>query len=121
MDIARVNALWDQYTRAAPTLDRTVSPSDDMFQKSGGWDDYLRVGASSIDVILQALMLAKLQEIRTVLDFGCGHGRTARHLPLLSRPGRHAVHRRRLPSGQAHGAGGEATSDRTLSSVGQIT
>ena len=52
MDIARVNALWDQYTRAAPTLDRTVSPSDDMFQKSGGWDDYLRVGASSIDVIL---------------------------------------------------------------------
>jgi trans-aconitate methyltransferase len=56
-----------------------------MFAKSGGWDGYLSVGRSSVNLILEALVLADLQEVRTVLDFGCGHGRTARHLPLLFR------------------------------------
>ncbi len=83
MDIARVSALQERYQRRLPSLDRTISEVDDLFFKSGSWDAYRRFGASSVDVILQALVLSNLQEARTVLDFGCGYGRNARHLRLL--------------------------------------
>lgn len=84
MDISRVGALWAHYCSALPRIDRTIHENDDMFRTAlRGWDDYLIVGQSSVDVILHALVLAKVPDVHRVLDFGCGHGRVARHLRLL--------------------------------------
>lgn len=82
MDVTTVAELAAHYRAHALQLDRTIHDSDDMFLKDG-WDNYLLVGRSAIDVILDSLVAAPLTVVNSVLDFGCGHGRVARHLRIL--------------------------------------
>lgn len=74
--------LWSQYT--AQPLDTTVHPQDDMFKKSGNdWAPYNSVGESAARVIFSSLAVCPVERVARVLDFGCGHGRVARHLRAL--------------------------------------
>lgn len=85
MDIIAVADLLKGYNATIEKIDRTIHPQDDMFAKSPkGWDDYMYVGRSGIDVIATSLVLAPLQKVTSILDFGCGHGRVARHFPLFT-------------------------------------
>jgi SAM-dependent methyltransferase len=72
-------ALWTAYRARA--IDQTVHPDDWMFQGAArGWADYNSVGESGIRAIHAALLSAPTEEVRRAMDYGCGHGRVARHL-----------------------------------------
>ena len=75
--------LWSNYR--ATEIDRTIHPADDMFKKSvRGWTDYSDVvGFSATRVMLSVLGNVRAETIGSVLDFGCGHGRVARHLRAM--------------------------------------
>lgn len=82
MDIDKIQTIWSAYTRYA--VSRALHPKDDMFNKAkNGWDDYLLVGRSAVKVILSTLYNAPTEQVERVLDFGCGHGRVARHLRTM--------------------------------------
>lgn len=55
-----------------------VYRGDGMYDGDG--EHYFKVGLSAIHCIDQALEQAKLQEVRTILDFPCGSGRVLRFL-----------------------------------------
>jgi SAM-dependent methyltransferase len=59
-------------------IDRRISAKETM---TG--DNYFRVGASAVEVIVSACMSSQLTEVTTVLDLPCGHGRILRHLISL--------------------------------------
>lgn len=84
MQFDAVNALLEKYRDRLSQLDKTTHPNDDMLKKSPkGWDDYETVGRSSVEWIAKALLFCKTQRVRSVLDFGSGHGRVARHIRLM--------------------------------------
>lgn len=64
-------------------IKQTISPDDKMFL--GNRDHYFSVGDSAVAVVKIALQSAGKQpsEIKTVLDYGCGHGRVMRHFVEL--------------------------------------
>jgi 2-polyprenyl-3-methyl-5-hydroxy-6-metoxy-1,4-benzoquinol methylase len=76
MQLAKVAALQANYL--AQDIDRTVAPEDHMYNTGVDW--YFSVGQDGINVILRGLALARLGEVRRILDLPCGHGRVARHL-----------------------------------------
>ncbi len=59
-------------------VSRTMSPNETM-----GGDNYLWVGESAVEVIINSLAASLLTDVRTVLDLPCGHGRVLRHLVQL--------------------------------------
>lgn len=59
-------------------VETRISPNDRMYIGNGV--DYYRVGLSAIDCIEQALIAAKVNTVRNVLDLPCGHGRVLRFL-----------------------------------------
>lgn len=63
-------------------IDRTVSSEDDMMAHSmpGGGSHYFQVGVSAIELITEAMVLARRSTFPRVLDFPCGGGRVTRHL-----------------------------------------
>lgn len=69
--------LWTRYESAE--LDLTVHPDDHMRNTARSLDDYLSVGRSGIEVAFAALSLAPTSSVTSMLDFGCGYGRVARH------------------------------------------
>ncbi len=82
MQIEKIHALWNAYTRYP--VSRVLHPQDDMFNKAkNGWDDYELVGRSAAKVITATLYHARTERVDRVLDFGCGHGRVARHLRAM--------------------------------------
>src|SRR5262245_27216903 len=82
MQIDRIHEIWNTYTRHP--VSRAVHPKDDMFNKAKkGFDDYDLVGASAVKAILSTLYNAPIEKVERVLDFGCGHGRVARHLRAM--------------------------------------
>lgn len=71
--------LWAAYLRA--DIARTIHDADRMeAHYKGEWDPYYRVGRSGVDVVMTALTCSPTVAVKRVLDFGCGHGRVARHL-----------------------------------------
>ena len=71
---------WQRYQ--ASEIDRTVSSEDDMMapDTSEGVSHYFRVGVSAIELISEAMVLARRTKFSRVLDFPCGGGRVTRHL-----------------------------------------
>lgn len=79
MNADRLSEMWSAY-RAAD-IDRTLDPRDHMFNTAkNGWTDYLAVGGSAMQIIHSILGSGPSYEVKRILDFGCGHGRVARHL-----------------------------------------
>jgi SAM-dependent methyltransferase len=67
---------WTNYR--AETLDRTIYQHDDMFE--GDLQHYLFSGTSALEVISEAMLLARKMRFDNVLDVPCGYGRVTRHL-----------------------------------------
>jgi len=59
-------------------INREVSPNDTMF--NGYLWSYMTHGLSALSAIRRALDAAEVDVPRSLLDFGCGHGRTLRYL-----------------------------------------
>jgi SAM-dependent methyltransferase len=78
--------MWASYKSRA--VDHTFHPDDHMMAHhardfGSGVEPYLRVGESGARVVFSALANAKTEKVGRVLDFGCGHGRVARHLRAM--------------------------------------
>ena len=69
---------WKHY--AAQKIDETVSPHDDMLYSAALMAPYLQIGISALEVIAEAMLLAKRTHFARVLDLPCGGGRVTRHL-----------------------------------------
>lgn len=79
MHADEVSKLWSEYR--AREIDQTLHPDDHMFNTAvRGWTDYTGVGVSAMQTISSALLAGPSYNVSRVLDFGCGHGRVARHL-----------------------------------------
>jgi SAM-dependent methyltransferase len=70
-------ARWAQYR--AESVDPTISDRDDMFV-AGQLDHYLRAGISALEIISEAMLLARKAHFHSLLDIPCGYGRVTRHL-----------------------------------------
>jgi SAM-dependent methyltransferase len=69
-------ARWANYR--AETVDRTISQHDDMFE--GDLQHYLFSGRWALEVISEAMLLARKMRFDNLLDVPCGYGRVTRHL-----------------------------------------
>jgi SAM-dependent methyltransferase len=71
---------WQRYHAAE--IDRAISPEDDMMAHGTpeGLPHYFQVGVSAIELIVEAMVLARRTAFPRVLDFPCGGGRVTRHL-----------------------------------------
>jgi SAM-dependent methyltransferase len=78
MQTDKLTALWGEYRSRG--IDPTVHPDDHMFRSNPALDQYDTVGESAIRAIFSVLAAAPKDAVWRVLDFGCGHGRVARHL-----------------------------------------
>jgi SAM-dependent methyltransferase len=77
----KLNALWNNY-RSRPVI-TTVHQNDHMFKTNPHLDGYDMVGESAARVIHAMLAMAPKEAVWRVLDFGCGHGRVARHIRAM--------------------------------------
>jgi len=59
-------------------ISKIISNNDKMFHDC--IDPYLFVSQSAINAIIYALNMAEKTEVKTILDFPCGHGRVLRSL-----------------------------------------
>src|SRR5688500_1740556 len=59
-------------------VETRISPNDGMYVGNGA--HYYRVGLSAINCIEQALIAARINTVKNVLDLPCGHGRVLRFL-----------------------------------------
>ncbi len=77
--LERCLARWRRYEAA--TVDREVSPHDDMLVDTPeGRAHYHAVGLSALRLITEAMLLAGRTEPTRILDLPCGGGRVTRHL-----------------------------------------
>lgn len=74
--IEGLSSRWANYR--AETLDQTIAPHDDMFE--GNLQHYLFTGRSALEVISEAMLLARKTRFDNLLDVPCGYGRVTRHL-----------------------------------------
>lgn len=86
MDIGSVHELWLQYERQE--IDSYIAPDDGM---KSDVEKYLAVGKSAARTIVSVLVASSIKSVNSVLDFGCGHGRVARHVRALFPDARLAV------------------------------
>lgn len=81
MNIHQISQIFSSYKENYQSIDRTIHENDDMMNKSkNGWDDYCFVGHSTIELICKSLLFCDVGQLQRILDFGCGHGRVARHV-----------------------------------------
>jgi SAM-dependent methyltransferase len=64
----------------APIIN-TIGSCDDMF--AGEIDHYFNVGHSAVAIIIEAMIAARVTQVRSILDLPCGGGRVTRHLKAL--------------------------------------
>lgn len=85
MDHDAIGALWAGYK--ARDLVRTIHPADTMNMGPGA-KFYWEIGESAVRLICTGLTTTWKRDVQSVLDFGCGHGRVARHLRAFFRDAR---------------------------------
>jgi SAM-dependent methyltransferase len=62
-------------------VDRTISADERMITPETSVDTYMYIGKSTIDILQSLYLMSGIRDLpETILDFGCGHGRIARHL-----------------------------------------
>jgi SAM-dependent methyltransferase len=71
---------WQRYQAAE--IDRMIAPVDDMKAGASAEEErkYFEVGRSAIELITDAMVLARRTDLARILDFPCGGGRVTRHL-----------------------------------------
>lgn len=71
---------WQCYQ--ATEIDRVIAPVDDMRHAASVEEErkYFQVGRSAIELISEAMVLARRLQFTRILDFPCGGGRVTRHL-----------------------------------------
>jgi SAM-dependent methyltransferase len=82
-ELALLQGLTERWQRyQASEIDRMIDPVDDMKDGATAEDErrYLQVGASAIELITDAMVLARRTQFPRILDFPCGGGRVTRHL-----------------------------------------
>jgi SAM-dependent methyltransferase len=75
-----LHELLDAHGLRVEDIDQTTSPNDVMF--NGNMVAYLLGGAGSLRAIERGRQAAGIADVRSILDFGCGHGRALRVLRL---------------------------------------
>ena len=73
-----IDAIYRRLKRS--TIIQTIAPDDEMWLVAPHLSYYFSVGESAVLAILRALGMGSLQNVETILDLPCGHGRVARHL-----------------------------------------
>jgi SAM-dependent methyltransferase len=82
MAIDKPSKILNHYLNTVANISKSIHSNDDMYKKSSnGWDDYSSVGRSTIE-LLDSVVEKYQVKTDDILDFGCGHGRVARHLRL---------------------------------------
>lgn len=83
MEVLRAAEILTAYKEKLPGIDLATHAEDHMLKTAvNGMRDYLFVGESTIHAILRAAQIGALTKFDDILDFGCGHGREARHLKI---------------------------------------
>ncbi len=78
MNLHRLSILLESYLRKP--ISTSLHPNDHMYNSNPRLEDYTSVGESAINAIISSLAVARKEAVWNILDFGCGHGRVARHL-----------------------------------------
>lgn len=75
-----ITERWQRYQ--ASEIDRTIAPVDDMKHAASAEEErkYFEVGRSAVELITEAMVLARRTQFARILDFPCGGGRVTRHL-----------------------------------------
>src|SRR5437899_1220206 len=73
-----IDTIYHRLKRS--TIIQTTAPDDEMWLAAPDLSYYFSVGESAVLAILRALAMGSLQNVETILDLPCGHGREARHL-----------------------------------------
>jgi SAM-dependent methyltransferase len=82
-ELALLQGLTERWQRyQAAEIDRMIAPVDDMKAGASAEEErkYFEVGGSAIELITDAMMLARRTHFARILDFPCGGGRVTRHL-----------------------------------------
>lgn len=82
MDIKHMYQIENQITQAIENyntrLDTEISPNDQMHSHTK--ETYLFQTRSAFECIINALKMHEECSVKSILDFGCGHGRVLRSL-----------------------------------------
>ena len=82
-ELALLQGLTERWQRyQAAEIDKMIAPVDDMKHAASAEEErkYFEVGRSAIELITDAMMLARRTQLARILDFPCGGGRVTRHL-----------------------------------------
>jgi SAM-dependent methyltransferase len=82
-ELALLQGLTERWQRyQASEIDRMIAPVDDMKAGASAEEEhkYFEVGRSAIELITDAMMLARRTDLARILDFPCGGGRVTRPL-----------------------------------------
>ena len=83
MDILTAATAYKDYISRAEMIDTTIHPEDHMYKgATTGMKEYIAIGRSTIELIYRAAPFLNTLNFDDILDFGCGHGRVARHLKI---------------------------------------
>jgi SAM-dependent methyltransferase len=78
MQLLKSNSLKPNEIDLLSRVASRISPDDGMY--AGDGEHYFRVGLSAIECIDEALINARIESVRNILDMPCGFGRVLRFL-----------------------------------------
>lgn len=79
MNFEQIAALWSRYKTTQ--IEMTMHPQERSTIHSE--ESYRAVGRNAAQAICEALVVSPVERVSTILDFGCGYGRNARHIRAM--------------------------------------